>query len=100
LTTVKTLQKPYTVVLTAIPMGKAGMFARILATRLGFRLQYFPFNMAAQYGQLDITYVRSVFEIHHQTTRSQVFGLIGHPTNHSEEVFLQAVQDAAAFAKK
>ena len=67
----------------AVPMGEAGLPARILALRAGSALAYAPVAAATAPGQVSLHDLRHLYRAHALTSRSRVYGVIGDPIGHS-----------------
>ncbi len=66
-----------------VPMGEAGLPARILALRAGSALAYAPVAAATAPGQVSLHDLRHLYRAHALTRRSRVYGVIGDPVGHS-----------------
>ena len=67
----------------AVPMGEAGLPARILALREGSALAYAPVGEATAPGQVSLHALKYLYCAHKLTRRTQVYGVIGDPVGHS-----------------
>ncbi|HTQ59446.1 MAG TPA: shikimate dehydrogenase [Candidatus Solibacter sp.] len=67
----------------AVPMGEAGLPARILAIREGSVLAYAPIGEATAPGQLSLHDLKYLYRAHQLTPRTRVYGVIGDPIGHS-----------------
>jgi 3-dehydroquinate dehydratase / shikimate dehydrogenase len=67
----------------AVPMGEAGLPARILALREGSALAYAPVAAATASGQVSLDEMKYLYRIHALTRRTRVYGVIGDPISHS-----------------
>jgi len=67
----------------AVPMGEAGLPARILALREGSALAYAPVATATAPGQVSLHDIKHLYRAHALTRRTQVYGVIGNPVGHS-----------------
>jgi 3-dehydroquinate dehydratase/shikimate dehydrogenase len=67
----------------AVPMGEAGLPARILALREGSALAYAPVAGATAPGQVSLEEMKHLYRAHTLTRRSRVYGVIGDPIGHS-----------------
>lgn len=67
----------------AVPMGEAGLPARILALREGSALAYAPVAEATAPGQVGIDAMKRLYRAHELTRRTKVLGVIGDPIGHS-----------------
>lgn len=67
----------------AVPMGEAGLPARILALREGSALAYAPVAKATAPGQVSLDDMKHLYRAHALTRRSRVYGVIGDPVGHS-----------------
>ncbi len=67
----------------AVPMGEAGLPARILALRQGSALAYAPVAEATAPGQVSLDEMKHLYRAHTLTRRSRVYGVIGDPVGHS-----------------
>jgi 3-dehydroquinate dehydratase / shikimate dehydrogenase len=66
-----------------VPMGDAGLPARILALRAGSALAYAPVADATAPGQVSLHDLKHLYRAHKLTRSTQVFGVIGNPVGHS-----------------
>jgi len=69
--------------LVAVPMGDAGLPARILALREGSALAYAPIGEATAPGQVSLHDLKHLYRAHQLTRRTRVYGVIGAPVGHS-----------------
>lgn len=69
--------------LVAVPMGEAATALRILSKRLGGALRYAPVDEATAPGQIPLEELRDVYRNGELTSRTRVYGVIGHPIAHS-----------------
>ena len=67
----------------AVPMGEAGLPARILALREGSALAYAPLGEATAPGQILLREMKYLYRAHELTSRTRVYGVIGDPIGHS-----------------
>src|SRR5467141_668028 len=67
----------------AVPMGEAGLPARILALREGSALAYAPVAAATAPGQVSLHDMIHLYRAHALTRRTRVYGVIGDPIGHS-----------------
>jgi 3-dehydroquinate dehydratase / shikimate dehydrogenase len=67
----------------AVPMGEAGLPARILALREGSALAYAPVAAATAPGQVSLDEMKRLYRAHVLTRRTRVYGVIGAPIGHS-----------------
>jgi 3-dehydroquinate dehydratase / shikimate dehydrogenase len=67
----------------AVPMGEAGLPARILALREGSALAYAPVAAATASGQVSLGEMKHLYRAHALTRRTRVYGVIGDPIGHS-----------------
>ncbi|PYU72618.1 MAG: shikimate dehydrogenase [Acidobacteria bacterium] len=67
----------------AVPMGEAGLPARILALREGSELAYAPVAEATASGQVSLDEMKHLYRAHALTRRTRVYGVIGDPIGHS-----------------
>ncbi len=67
----------------AVPMGEAGLPARILALREGSALAYAPVAAATAPGQVSLYELKHLYRAHALTRRTRVYGVIGDPIGHS-----------------
>ena len=67
----------------AVPMGEAGLPARILALREGSALAYAPVAEATAPGQVSLHEMKHLYRAHALTRRTRVYGVIGDPIGHS-----------------
>lgn len=87
--------------IVAVPMGEAGLPARILALRYGSALAYAPIGEATAPGQVSLHDLKHLYRAHQLTSSSSVYGVIGNPIGHSlsplmhNKGFIAAKVDAA-----
>src|SRR5258708_34507908 len=67
----------------AVPMGKTGLPARILALREGSALAYAPIAAATAPGQVSLDDMKLLYRAHALTRRTGVYGEVGEPVGHS-----------------
>ncbi|MEQ1352450.1 MAG: shikimate dehydrogenase [Candidatus Acidiferrum sp.] len=67
----------------AVPMGKIGLPARILALREGSALAYAPVGEATAPGQISLREMMLLYRAHKLTRKTRVYGVIGEPVGHS-----------------
>src|SRR6266852_3642177 len=67
----------------AVPMGEAGLPARILALREGSALAYAPVDQATAPGQVSLDEMKHLYRAHALSRRTRVYGVIGDPIGHS-----------------
>jgi 3-dehydroquinate dehydratase/shikimate dehydrogenase len=67
----------------AVPMGEAGLPARVLALREGSALAYAPVAEATASGQVGLDELKRLYRAHQLTRSTKVFGVIGDPISHS-----------------
>ena len=67
----------------AVPMGEAGLPARILALREGSALAYASVAAATAPGQVSLDDMIHLYRAHALTRRTRVYGVIGDPIGHS-----------------
>src|SRR5438445_13514287 len=67
----------------AVPMGEAGLPARILALREGSALAYAPVAGATAPGQVSLDDMKHLYRAHALTRRTLVYGVVGEPVGHS-----------------
>jgi len=67
----------------AVPMGEAGLPARILALREGSALAYAPVGEATAPGQVSLWEMKNLYRAHELERRTKVYGVIGDPIGHS-----------------
>jgi 3-dehydroquinate dehydratase/shikimate dehydrogenase len=67
----------------AVPMGEAGLPARILALRGGSALAYAPVAAATAPGQVSLDEMKHLYRAHALTRRTRIYGVIGDPIGHS-----------------
>lgn len=69
--------------LVAVPMGKVGLPARLLALREGSELVYAPVAESTAPGQVALGETIRLYRSHRLTRRTRVYGVIGDPVGHS-----------------
>jgi 3-dehydroquinate dehydratase/shikimate dehydrogenase len=67
----------------AVPMGEAGLPARILALREGSALAYAPVAAATAPGQVSLDDMKHLYRAHALSRRTRVYAVIGDPIGHS-----------------
>src|SRR6266581_1068975 len=67
----------------AIPMGEAGLPARVLALREGSALAYAPVAETTAPGQVSLEEMTHLYRAHALNRRTRVYGVIGEPVGHS-----------------
>ena len=67
----------------AVPLGEAGLPARILALREGSALAYASVAAATAPGQVSLDDMIHLYRAHALTRRTRVYGVIGDPIGHS-----------------
>src|SRR6266446_3953317 len=67
----------------AVPMGEAGLPARILALREGSALAYAPVAGATAPGRVSLNEMKHLYRAHTLTRTTRVYGVIGDPIGHS-----------------
>jgi 3-dehydroquinate dehydratase/shikimate dehydrogenase len=67
----------------AVPMGEAGLPARVLALREGSALAYAPVSTATAPGQVSLGEMKHLYRAHRLDGRTAVYGVIGNPVAHS-----------------
>ncbi len=67
----------------AVPMGDAGLPARILALREGSELAYAPVAEATAPGQISLDQMLQLYRAHSLNRGTRVYGVIGDPIGHS-----------------
>lgn len=67
----------------AVPMGEAGLPARILALRKGSALAYAPVGIETAPGQVSLRDITHLYRAHELNRQTRVFGVIGNPIRHS-----------------
>lgn len=67
----------------AVPMGDAGLPARILALAHGSALAYAPAERATAPGQVSLDELKRLYRADHLNRRTRVYGVIGDPIAHS-----------------
>ena len=67
----------------AVPMGEAGLPARVLALREGSALAYAAVEEATAPGQLSLEQMKRLYRADRLNRRTRVYGLIGDPVSHS-----------------
>lgn len=69
--------------LVAVPMGEAGLAARILALREGSVLAYAPVGEATAPGQVSLGDLKDLYRAHALRESTRIYGVIGNPVGHS-----------------
>ena len=69
--------------LVAVPMGDAGLPARLLALREGSEMAYAPIAEATAPGQVSLQEMLQLYRAHLLTRATRVYGVIGDPIGHS-----------------
>lgn len=69
--------------LVTVPMGEAGLPARILALREGAALAYAPIGASTAPGQVSLHELKHLYRAHHLTQHTRIYGVIGNPIGHS-----------------
>jgi len=69
--------------LVAVPMGEIGLPARLLALRDGSVLAYAPVGEATAPGQVGLREFRHLYRAETITKKTEVYGVIGNPIQHS-----------------
>jgi 3-dehydroquinate dehydratase/shikimate dehydrogenase len=77
----------------AVPMGEAGLPARILALRHGSALAYAPVEVQTAPGQISLEEMKQLYRADKLNRQTRVYGVIGDPIAHS----LSPVMQNAAF---
>jgi 3-dehydroquinate dehydratase/shikimate dehydrogenase len=67
----------------AVPMGEAGLPARVLALRAGSALAYAPVEQATAPGQVSLEEMKKLYRADKLDRRTRVYGVIGDPVAHS-----------------
>jgi 3-dehydroquinate dehydratase/shikimate dehydrogenase len=67
----------------AVPMGEIGLPGRLLALREGSALAYAPIGPATAPGQVSLHDLKHLYRAHLLTQRTEVYGVIGDPIQHS-----------------
>src|SRR5260370_1317415 len=67
----------------AVPMGEAGLPARILALREGSATKFAPVAAATPPGQVSLEDMKHLYRAHALTRRTGVYGVVGEPVGHS-----------------
>ncbi|HEY1866409.1 MAG TPA: shikimate dehydrogenase [Candidatus Acidoferrales bacterium] len=80
----------------AVPMGEAGLPARILALKYGSTLEYAPIGAATAPGQVSLHDLKHLYRADKLNRSTLVFGVIGNPIAHS----LSPLLHNSAFAAK
>ena len=80
----------------AVPMGEAGLPARVLALRAGSALAYAAADQATAPGQLSVSEMRGRYRAEKLDRRARVYGVIGNPIAHS----LSPLMHNSAFAAR
>jgi 3-dehydroquinate dehydratase/shikimate dehydrogenase len=81
----------------AVPMGEAGLPARILALRAGSAWAYAPVESVTAPGQVPLGEFKRDYRADQLNERTRVFGVIGNPVSHS---LSPRMQNAAFAARK
>jgi 3-dehydroquinate dehydratase/shikimate dehydrogenase len=81
----------------AVPMGEVGLPGRILALREGSALAYAPIAEATAPGQVSLRELKHLYRAHLLTRRTEVYGVIGDPVQHSLSPLLH---NTGYFARK
>ncbi len=79
----------------AVPMGEAGLPARVLAPREGSRLAYAAVEETTAPGQLSLDDMQSLYRASELDGRTRVYGVVGNPVGHSLSPLLHNVGFAA-----
>jgi 3-dehydroquinate dehydratase/shikimate dehydrogenase len=69
--------------LVAVPMGEAGLPARVLALREGSALAYAAVTDSTAPGQLTVSEMRDLYRADQLNRRTRIYGVIGDPIAHS-----------------
>jgi len=80
----------------AVPMGEAGLPARVLALRAGSALAYAAADQATAPGQLSVGEMHGLYRADKLDRRTRVYGVIGNPIAHS----LSPLMHNSAFAAR
>ncbi len=80
----------------AVPMGEAGLPARVLALRAGSAVAYAAADQATAPGQLSVGEMRGMYRAEKLDRRTRVYGVIGNPIAHS----LSPLMDNSGFAAR
>jgi len=72
-----------------VPMGEAGLPARILALREGSALAYAAVDTATAPGQLSFAEMKNLYRADRLTRKTRVYGVIGDPIGHSLSPVMQ-----------
>ncbi len=75
----------------AVPMGDAGLPARVLALRYGSALAYAAVGEKTAPGQLTLDEMKNLYRAHKLDRRTHVYGVIGNPVGHSLSPLMQNV---------
>jgi 3-dehydroquinate dehydratase/shikimate dehydrogenase len=67
----------------AVPMGEAGLPARVLALREGSALAYAALDQVTAPGQLSLDQMKCLYRADRLDRRTRVYGVIGDPVGHS-----------------
>src|SRR5579862_6738472 len=67
----------------AVPMGEAGLPARVLALKHGSTLEYAPVAAATAPGQVSLHDLKYLYRAHRLNRCTRVYGVIGDPIGHS-----------------
>ena len=67
----------------AVPMGEAGLPARVLALRAGSALAYAAVEEATAPGQISLDQMKRLYRADRLNRRTRVYGVIGDPVGHS-----------------
>jgi len=67
----------------AVPMGEAGLPARVLALREGSALAYASVGEATAPGQVSLEEMKQLYRADQLDRRTRVYGVIGNPVSHS-----------------
>jgi 3-dehydroquinate dehydratase/shikimate dehydrogenase len=81
----------------AVPMGDAGLPARLLALREGSAFTYAPVENATAPGQISLEEMKHVYRADRLDQRTRVYGVIGDPIAHS---LSPAMQNAGFRARR
>jgi 3-dehydroquinate dehydratase / shikimate dehydrogenase len=73
----------------AVPMGEAGLPARILALRHGSALAYAPVEEATAPGQVSLEEMKQLYRADKLNRHTRVYGVIGDPIAHSLSPVMQ-----------
>ena len=86
--------------LVAVPMGKVGLPARLLALREGSELAYAPVAEATAPGQVSLSEMMRLYRPHLLTRGTRVYGVVGDPIGHSLSPLLHNTGFAALRVNK